>query len=53
MAGFDPLENRSNLTQWIFRVRSKFSPFYQEAHEIIEQTYNEYKHYHSELIKAN
>lgn len=53
MAGFDPLENHPNLTQWIVRVRSKFSPFYEEAHGIIEQMYNEYEHYQSELNKPN
>lgn len=53
MAGFDPLDNRSNLTRWIDRVRSKFSPFYEEAHEIVEQTHNEYKRYQNELNKAN
>jgi len=45
--------NRPNVTKWIARVQSKFSPFYEEAHQIVEQTADEYKRYISELSKKN
>lgn len=51
MGGFDPLANRPNLSKWIGRVRSEFSPFYEEAHKIIDKTADEYKRYSSELNK--
>nr|AZP23815.1 glutathione S-transferase GST theta1 [Rhopalosiphum padi] len=53
IAGFNPLVDRPNLTKWITRVQSKFSPFYKEAHEVVEQTANEYKSYVCELNKKN
>lgn len=49
IAHFDPLADRPNLTKWIGRVESKFSPFYKEAHEVIGQIANEYKRYINEL----
>jgi len=48
MGGFDPLADRPNLSKWFGRVRSEFSPFYEEAHKIIDQTADEYKRYSSE-----
>lgn len=36
MAGFNPYENRPNVTKWMERVRSHLSPFYDEANEILE-----------------
>lgn len=51
IAGFDPLVDRPNVTKWVARVQSKFSPFYEEAHKIVEQTAEEYKHYVGELSK--
>lgn len=52
MAGFDPLANRPKLTKWFARVQTEFSPFYKEAHKVIEQTAEEYKRY-SESNKIN
>lgn len=52
MAGFDPLANRPNLSKWFARVQSEFSPFYEEAHKVIEQTAEEYKRF-SESNKIN
>lgn len=45
--------DRPNLTKWIARVQSKFSPYYEEAHQVVEQTADEYKHYFSKLSKKN
>ncbi|CAH1709208.1 unnamed protein product [Aphis gossypii] len=53
IAGFDPLVDRPKLTKWITKVQSKFSPFYKEAHQVVEQTADEYKYYASELSKKN
>jgi len=53
IAGYDPFVDRPNLTKWINRVKSKFSPFYKEAHEVVEQTAEEYKYYVSEINKNN
>lgn len=36
MAGFNPYENRPNVTKWMERVQSHLSPFYDEANEILE-----------------
>uniref|UniRef100_A0A2S2QYU0 glutathione transferase n=1 Tax=Sipha flava TaxID=143950 RepID=A0A2S2QYU0_9HEMI len=45
IAGFDPFVNRPNLIKWIARVKTIFSPFYEEAHKVIEQTAEEYKQF--------
>lgn len=47
--GYNPRENRPNLTKWITRVESAFSPFYKEAHQIVEQTADEYNNYINKL----
>lgn len=43
--------DRPNLAKWLARVQSKFSPFYEEAHQVVKQTAEEYKRYSSELSK--
>lgn len=43
--------DRPNLTKWIARVQSEFAPFYEEAHQVVEQTADEYKRYVSKLSK--
>lgn len=43
--------NRPNLTKWISKVKSEFSPFYEEAHQVVKQTADEYKRYVNELSK--
>jgi len=45
--------NRPNLTKWIARVKSEFSPYYEEAHQVVDQTADEYKRYVSELSETN
>jgi len=45
--------DRPNLTKWIARVQSKFSPFYEEAHQVVEQTADEYKRYVGKLSEKN
>lgn len=45
IAGFNPLANRPKLTNWISKVQSKFSPFYEEAHKVVELTANEFKRF--------
>lgn len=39
------------MTKWMANVQSEFTPFYQEAHKIIEQTADEYQCYVDELNK--
>lgn len=51
--GFDPFISRPNLTSWIKRVQSELAPYYEEAHEIIGLTANEYKNYISKLNFKN
>lgn len=38
IAGYDPLAGRPKLTAWMGRVRKETSPFYEEAHKIVEKT---------------
>lgn len=45
--------DRPNLTKWIARVQAEFSPFYEEAHKVIEQTADEYKRYVNKLSEKN
>ncbi|XP_044272666.1 glutathione S-transferase theta-1 [Tribolium madens] len=37
IAGFDPTEGRPVLSAWINRVRSEASPFYEEAHVLLNK----------------
>ncbi|XP_014215774.1 glutathione S-transferase theta-1 isoform X3 [Copidosoma floridanum] len=40
MAGFDPLEGRPKLSSWYDRVVSETSPFYEEAHVLLNKLAN-------------
>ncbi|XP_050534272.1 glutathione S-transferase theta-1-like [Daktulosphaira vitifoliae] len=42
MSGFDPFVGRSALLQWKFRVQSFLNPYYDEAHNIIQEMYLKY-----------
>lgn len=37
MAGFDPTEGRPVLSAWLERVRQETSPYYEEAHVIVNK----------------
>lgn len=41
-AGYDPRDDRPNLTAWLDRVSRETSPFYQEAHANLNEVANKY-----------
>lgn len=52
MAGFNPFENRSNLSKWLTRVQSHLNPYYEEANEILEKHVAQYNNKFGKL-KSN
>lgn len=43
MAGYNPFEERPKLTAWYERVKEETSPYYKEAHVVVESIIEQQK----------